>query len=75
MVHETSGGSYTSPDGDHGSGPLTGRLYACEQHAAEIHREDAERPYVPHGRPVSDVLCTAALIVALFLHAAPEVIR
>ncbi len=44
VVFETSGGSYTGPDGGPpGSGPLTGRMYACRPHAEEIAREDDER--------------------------------
>ncbi|MBE9498543.1 hypothetical protein IHE61_07790 [Streptomyces sp. GKU 257-1] len=43
-MFETSGGSYTGPDGGPpGSGPLTGRMYACRPHAEEIAREDDER--------------------------------
>lgn len=43
VVFETSGGSMTGPGGAPGSGPLTGRLYACARHADDIEREDQQR--------------------------------
>ncbi len=51
VVFETSGGSGGSLEGVPGSGPLTGRLCACEPHADEIAREDAtRRTRRPSGR-------------------------
>jgi len=50
VVFETSGGSLHGPSGAPGSGPLTGRLYACAEHAEAIDREDRRRAY-----PLGDV--------------------
>lgn len=43
VVFETSGGSVTGPLGAPGSGPITGCLYACVQHAAAIELEERQR--------------------------------
>lgn len=62
-MFETSGGSMTGPNGDPGSGPITGRLYACRTHAEEIRREDAaRRPILPRVETIAGGL-PAALIL------------
>lgn len=52
VVFETSGGSVTGPGGAPGSGPLTGRLYACGEHVlATYDNEYEEAAYGPDSAP------------------------
>ncbi|MFZ3569292.1 hypothetical protein ACNYS0_20285 [Streptomyces sp. BH034] len=71
-MFETSGGSVAGPNGEPGSGPITGRLYACRTHADELDLEDAaRRPTLPRLEAIAPAVCAGGLLAALILTTSP----
>lgn len=70
-MFETSGGSVAGPNGEPGSGPITGRLYACRTHADELALEDARRPILPRVEAIAPAVCAGGLLAALILTTSP----